>query len=198
MTIKRKKASLKLPRDDWRNTQQASIDLAVHVLKFSKTDPVDVYEFVIGQVLDKIIWKYSEAYGRGKTDKYCRNPLWSKDALAYFKIHGFCTSQKKCQTDAIRFEHIVPREILRDYLLRRKRLSRAYVRRVLKLSVGAIVTEGENGKLRKIDKELKETELREYRKNPLIRYQKAKIRLCFNPYCPANLKRRLTDLLMMS
>ena len=180
------------PRQDWNEVQQATVVFAMALLKaYIRWPPSKANRatrFGVSEVLDKLLWKYSEAYGR-KRDKYKRNPLWSKDAIASCEKHGLNTQKAKIHEDALRYEHVVPKKTLIEELLSRKHAERTRIEGVFRLSIGAVVTHGEHTQLDT------KAPFKDFQDKPLLRYKQAKITLQFNPDFPDDLKRNLEGVL---
>lgn len=200
LVMKRRRKSVgqfKKSNPEWQAIQRASTNVAITLLNANTWPLSDADKFVAKEVLDILLWKYSEP-GKSKPSHYMMNPLWSEGSVTSLEKHGFSTSKKRIGKDALRFDHIVPLKILKRSILSGKHPRRAFIRRVFELSIGAVVTDREHASLGQVDKEHRDISFQEFRNNPLFRYQKEKIHLRFNPKCPTSVKRCLVKLLKMN
>ncbi|MDZ4733052.1 MAG: hypothetical protein SGJ16_05635 [Nitrospirota bacterium] len=167
------------PSPEWKELRKAIIRSAAIVLRnfTPKTRNAESDMTLLKQLLDKLVWAYTEAPG-----KYRGNPLWSIGAVrSYKKWRSRCWKRSSAETgrlvpddDRLVQEYVAPREHVVYTLVNLANPTERMVGSVLrKLALAVIVTRKENKKLPRHSND----PANKFENDPWVRYMKVKIRI---------------------
>ena len=129
--------------------EETSAVLILHLLKYRNTlitnnQSNNSYEKQFKELIDTLLWKHTEAYG-----KYIGCKYWTDGALESLKKHNdkVVTNKKIDPTHALRHEHIFPKKETIQRLLNLTDITQETVNDMLKLNIGVIVTVEEDSRL---------------------------------------------------
>jgi len=131
--------------------EQTSADLTLQLLVYRKCvmnsgSSNNSYEQRFKDLIDVLLWKYTEAHG-----KYIGCKYWSAGALKSLQIYNnkIVTSNRVDPVYALRQEHIYPKNESIQRLLNLETPTIGLVNEILKLNIGVVVTVEENSRLSK-------------------------------------------------
>lgn len=167
------------PSPEWQELRKAIIlSVAIVLRNFTpKTRNADSDMTLLKQLLDKLVWAYTEAPG-----KYRGNPLWSVGAVrSYRKWQSRCwersgeaTGRLVPDDDRLVQEYVAPREHVVSTLVNLANPTERMVGSVLrKLALAVIVTRKEYKRLPRHSNDPSNT----LENDPWLRYMKVKIRI---------------------
>ena len=129
--------------------EESSANLILHLLLYRESLiesglSNNSYEKQFRELIDVLLWKHTEAYG-----KYIGCKYWSDGALESLERHNnkVVTSKKVDPTHALRHEHIYPKKETIQRLLNIPQPEPNTVNEILKLNIGVIVTVEEDSRL---------------------------------------------------